>query len=100
MTFYKFRQYHIPDYMASGIRRYIDEGIAPGQFLTAVITNNLRNAVWYADDENQANLPAYIAYFYNEAPASCWGSPEKMGAWLTERKAHPIKKVVALEVVK
>ena len=68
--------------MMGGIRRYIDDRIKPGRFLTAVICNNLSDAVGQADDENMDNLPAYVAYFHNEAPAPCWGSKKKMEEWL------------------
>jgi hypothetical protein len=35
-----------------------------------------------ADTSNLYNLPAYVIYLYNEMPAACWGSPEKVKAWL------------------
>ena len=79
---YKFRQFYIPERMMGGIDRYINNRIRPGEFLCAVISNNLKEAVGQADDENILNLPAYVAYFYNEAPSGCWGSKEKMKAWL------------------
>lgn len=82
MTEYRFRQWAIPDRMMGAIQRYIDRGINPGDFLTAVIDNNLKEAVSRADDENLENLPAFVAYFYNEAPGGCWGSPENRRAWL------------------
>ena len=78
---YRFREFYIPERMMGGIRRYIDHGIIPGDFLQAVITNDLRRACAAADDENLKNLAAFIAYFYNEAPSACWGSPEKMKRW-------------------
>lgn len=84
---YVFRQFFIPVYMMGAIRRYIEEGIPPGHFLTAVICNNLSDAVSYADDVNVANLPAYVGYFYNRAPSTCWGSREKMDAWIAKRQA-------------
>lgn len=83
---YKFRQWTIPDRMIGGITRYIEQGIPPGSFLCAIIDNNLSEAVSRADDENIANLPAYVAYFYNEAPSSCWGSPEKRKRWLADKQ--------------
>ena len=83
---YQFRQFHIPDRMMPGIKRYIENGIKPGDFLTAVICNDLRGACGQADDENSANLPAYVGYFYNELPSPCWGSAEKMEKWLAKFK--------------
>ena len=82
---YRFRHYAIRPDMMGAIRRYIDHGIPPGSFLTAVIENNLSEAVGRADNENLENLPAFLAYFYNEAPSPCWGSPAKRQAWVAER---------------
>lgn len=80
--YYRFKRWYIPKRMMPGIRRYIDERIKPGQFLTAGICNDLSDAIGQADDENLDNLPAYVAYFYNETPAPCWGSKKKMEEWL------------------
>jgi hypothetical protein len=73
---------NLPNYMVAGVRRYINNGIAPGSFLTAVITNNLFDAVGRADTTNQKALVNWIRFFYNEAPGGCWGSLEKMNAWI------------------
>jgi len=83
MSGYEFRGFYIPERMMPSLRRYIDEKKKPGNFLTAVIRNDLREACGLADDENMRNLPAYVAYFYNEAPSICWGSQAIMDAWLT-----------------
>ena len=87
---YTFREFYIPDRMMGGLIRYIENGIAPGDFLTAVICNDLNGAVGNADDENVRNLPAYIGYLYNEAPSACWGSLEKMLNWMDEFKDEEI----------
>ena len=79
---YQFRQFSIPDRMMPHLLRYIERHEPVGDFLTAVLENNLREACARADDENQANLPAYLGYLHNEAPGKCWGSPEKVRAWL------------------
>ena len=83
---YKFRNFEIPDYMMGGLERYINHGIMPGHFLTAVLENDLKEAVSQADDNNMKNIPAYMGYLYNEAPSGCYGSPEKVKAW-TKLKA-------------
>ena len=79
---YEFRGYTIPDYMMGGIERYISQGIVPGQFLTAIITNDLKGAVDHADAANLASIPAYVGFFYNKAPIGCWGSQENMDNWV------------------
>jgi hypothetical protein len=87
---YKFRDWYIPERMMFGIRRYIDEHCPAGDFLTAVLQNDLKEACGCADDENLANLPAFVAYLYNEAPSLCWGSPERVEQWLAAREICPI----------
>lgn len=79
---YRFREFSISEHMMGAITRYIEHRLQPGSFLEAVICNDLREAVGQADDTNIRNLPAYVGYFYNEAPSSCWGSVEKYQAWL------------------
>jgi hypothetical protein len=80
---YTFREFYIPERMMGGLDRYIRHGCPPGDFLTAVICNDLRAACEQADDENILNIPAYVAYLYNEAPAQCWGSRAKMESWVS-----------------
>jgi len=72
----------IPERMRGAIVRYIFEGSIPGGFLKAIITNDLKNAVGRADDENLAILNRYIVFFYNHAPAGCWGGPEQFENWV------------------
>jgi hypothetical protein len=83
---YTFNQYQIRDDMLGAIQRYIEHGIPPGDFLRAVICNDLAEAVGRADEENMANLPAYVAYFWNKAPSTCWGSVDKMKAWMADHR--------------
>lgn len=85
---YTFRHWSIPDRMMGAITRYLEQGIPPGDFLTAVIDNDFQGAIGRADEENMANLPAYAAYFSNEAPSPCWGSPAKRRAWLEAKDAE------------
>lgn len=81
---YSYREFVIPDHMMAALRRYIFEHRAVGHFLQAVICNDLQEAVSRADEENLRNLPAFVKFLYNEAPGTCWGSKEKMEAWLSE----------------
>lgn len=78
---YDFRGYTIPARMMGGLERWIEKGILPGEFLQAVLENNLFAAAGRADSENMFNLPAYCAFLYNECPSNCFGSPEIVKAW-------------------
>ena len=89
--FYKFREFYIPERMAGGIERYIKNGILPGEFLTAFLENDLMNALGRADSENIKNLTAYCVYFYNEAPANCYGSPKAVKAWCVKGGTEGVK---------
>jgi len=83
---YQFREFYIRPQMMGAIRRYIDEGLEPGDFLTAVICNDLAEACGRADEENLRNLPAFVAYFYNEAARGSWGSKERMAYWVEKKR--------------
>jgi hypothetical protein len=76
----------IPERMRGGIERYIEHGVPPGDFLQAVIKNDLRHACDRADDENRYLLWDYVLYFYNYAPSECWGSEEQYKAWLAAKR--------------
>ncbi len=79
---YTYRGFYIPSRMMEKLLEYINHGASVGHFLTAVLCNDLSEAVGRADDENLRNLPAYSTFLYNEAPSTCYGSKEKMEAWL------------------
>lgn len=79
---YEFRGHRIPARMMLPLLRYAYGHEAPGHFLTAVICNNLSDAVGRGDRENVSNLPAYVGWLYNEAPSQCWGSVAKFNAWV------------------
>lgn len=81
---YKFNQFYIPERMMPGLLAYIEDRRPPGDFLRAVLENDLSGAVWRADAENLANLAAFVGYLHWEAPSACFGSPEKVAAWLSQ----------------
>lgn len=78
---YAYRGTVIPLRIAEAIDRWVHQGAEPGQFLHAVLCNDLREALGRADPECGAALHAMVVYLYNEAPSRCWGSPEKVAAW-------------------
>ena len=69
-----------PEILAA-IDRWVEYGIQPGDFLTAVLENNLREAFGRADYGNRLTLYDIVGYCHNEIPGQCWGSPEKCKAW-------------------
>lgn len=72
--------------MRDDIKRSIDQWanepkFYPGGFVTAVLENNLREALGRADEDNRQDIFDIVSYCYNEIPEPCWGSEEKMKAW-------------------
>jgi hypothetical protein len=68
------------------IDRYVEKGIEPGGFLTAVFENNLFEAVARADSLSIAELPEIVKYIYNNCPIGCWGSREAFQSWMKSKK--------------
>lgn len=73
----------LPHHMQDGMRRYIESGIQPGQFLTAVLSNDLFGALKRADDTNINALPDYGRFLYNNAPCGCYGSAQHVRDWIS-----------------
>ena len=71
----------IPHRMIAALNCWIEHGIEPGHFLTAVLCNDLHEACRRADDENRHLLFEYVCYLHNECPSTCWGSKEKFKTW-------------------
>ncbi len=95
-------------HMAGAVKRYIENGIAPGGFMTAIITNDLRGAIMRADSTNSSVIKEWIWWFQEHAPAACWGSEEKMESWPTllrvlkdnQRKQDAVEKELGVPVAK
>lgn len=84
--------WEIPDQMMDGLLLYVNDGILPGSFMQAVLSNDFVGAVKRADHANMYNLPAYADFLYNRAPEACWGSPEKMQAWAALHAERRLKR--------
>lgn len=72
----------IPPHILKALQGWGD-GSRPfaGDFVRAVLSNDLVEAVGRADAESMAALKAIVQYVYCELPSVCWGSPEKVKAW-------------------
>lgn len=72
----------LPEHMRHGMQTYIEAHEEPGGFLMAVLENDFMEACGRADEENLMRLHDYAIFLYNKVPATCWGSKEKVKAWL------------------
>jgi hypothetical protein len=80
--------YRMPPAIHRGIEQYIEHGYQPGSFLTAVLNNDLTQAIGQADENSTACLVDIVKYLYNEAPGPCWGTPERVKAWIAAKAAE------------
>lgn len=67
-----------------GLDRFMNDGCPVGDFLTAVLSNDLKGAFMWGDYQNTEDLREIVGYVYNELPAACQGSREKMKAWIEQ----------------
>jgi len=72
----------IPEYMLEGLKDYIFEGTPPGDFLTAVLCNDLMEAVGRADDTNITVIPWYCGILYNYMPMGLRSNKEAIKRWI------------------
>jgi hypothetical protein len=70
----------------ANLNRWISHGVNPGHFLTAVLMNDLREAVVRADDDNLRALPEIVNWVRRNAPIGCWGSPQAVNRWRMSRR--------------
>ena len=64
------------------LKAYVEKRQPVGQFLTAVLENDLAGAVAHADSNNVWLIPIYHCWIYNEAPCLCHGSKDRVTKWL------------------
>lgn len=76
----------IPPRLMIGVGRYITKGIRPGDFLYAVLCNNLKQAILQADKDSFIALPDLVKWLHWEAPSESYGSEEKVHAWILRFK--------------
>lgn len=63
---------------------YVEKKWAPGDALTGILENDLRKFVGHADPTTFDNLKLLFQFVYNVLPGNCWGSKEKVTAFLNE----------------
>jgi len=81
---FHFKGRCIPKHMHQGVALYISKHQPPGDFLRAVLQNDLQDACGRADDMNIEALHVYCAFLYNHAPSGCWGSKGVVKEWLSQ----------------
>ena len=68
----------LPENLQGGMRRYVEQGIKPGHFLTGVLENNLIKAVNYADEDSLKEIVNIVNWVHWEIPMGLWGNEESV----------------------
>ena len=84
MCYERLRAARVPEHLHGGLMRYLVHHLQPGHFLTAVLSNDLREAMGRADETSRAGLFEIVSFLYNNAPAAAWGNLERVEDWLVE----------------
>ncbi len=71
----------VPPHLREGLREYIQRGHLPGDYLQAVIANDLNEALSRGDETSLIFLRVLTTWLYNDAPGGSWGSRAIMSAW-------------------
>ena len=69
-------------HMQAGVDRYLKHGVPPGDFLTALFSNDLKMAFGKADEANTAAMREWIGFMDNDMPSTSQGSLVAVRAWI------------------
>jgi len=71
----------IPPHMRDAVIHYVCDGVPPGGFLTALLSNDLMGAFGKADSTNIDNMKNWVIFIYNYLPQNSHGSAENIIDW-------------------
>jgi hypothetical protein len=74
--------------MKAALDRYVNERIVPGDFLFAVLSNDLFNAIERARRLDRVSIDVMreiVEYIYNEIPSNAWGDRKTVLEYLASR---------------
>ena len=74
----------VPQALFEGLKAYACQGVIPGDFLQAVLSNDLFEAFGRADADSTRAMPQIIMLVYNELPSNIWRTRERMIEWRDE----------------
>lgn len=81
-----FDGYIVSDTTVSALKNYVYHRLAPGSFLTAVLTGRPKaDCLQYADAWNSITIDEVFRFVNEQLPPSIHGSPEAYIAWVWRR---------------
>jgi hypothetical protein len=84
----------VPAYLVRDLWQYLRAQVRPGDFMLAVLANDLFSAIQYADPIAAQSLRGIVRFIYLNLPARCWGSREAVNDWLMD--SEPRQRLPAL----
>ena len=72
----------VPEHMQAAALRYMLHGLKPGQFLTALLYNDLLETFARADNTNHDAVHDWLKWLYNCCPGNSYGSAERVAEWI------------------
>jgi hypothetical protein len=79
----------VPHPLHEGLVEYIAARRPTGQFLRAVLENDLREACIRADEVNRFEIVNIVLFLHGYVPSPAWGSPAAVDAWLADPEPVP-----------
>lgn len=80
-----FDNFQVPLHIRGALERYVNNRIAPGGFLTALLANDLMESMGRADHINKRYIFEICNWVYNCAPRNCHGSYEAIDNWISSK---------------
>lgn len=77
-----------PQGVRESLDAFVNVGRPVGDFLRAVLENDLREAIGRADHVNIRMLPHIVAYVRNEVPSAMWGSRDAVAHHLLRKQVE------------
>lgn len=74
----------LPEWAITSLEEYVRIGRPTGDFLEAILSNDLMDAFGRADFENRGLMFEYTSYVYNKMPIGCHGSRKHYKLWVEE----------------
>ena len=79
----------VPFPLDEGLTEYVAARRPTGSFLRACLANDFKEACVRADDQNALRLVEIARFLVFYVPATAWGSPTAVEAWLADPSPVP-----------
>ena len=78
----------VPEHLLSALVHWGKQECYTGDFLAAVLSNDLMDAIGRADEDSLASLRYITMFVYNELPRDCHGSRATVKEWELNMKSR------------